>query len=135
MGFGKDFNVIVPTPERRGKIMLTVSTKYISLSKEGCKKLNLADNDGYVQLANKLDEKRKLYMGACKKSDEGAIQLFDTKRNTPKKSMAIQNIDAVAQLLKLDLGKGTYRVPGTYNEKLECLVFEGRHANLVAKEK
>lgn len=130
MAFDKGFTILAPSAERRGQISLTINDHYLAISKEGARELKLADCDGYVQLATKADKKQTLYAAAATKSDDGAIQLFDVKKNASKKNMSKSNILNVAEVLGLDVDKGTWKIPGTYDKNLNCLVFEGKKARL-----
>lgn len=107
------------------KIALTISPRYVSFSSGAYLVMDYAP---YIIFATDEDKKDTLFIFKADDKDKGTFRIWDTQREKSVKIIRPQIAKQVAQLLGLDNSNTTWRIPGTYDEENDCLVFNGKNA-------
>lgn len=110
---------------RESKITLTISPRYISFSTGAYLAMNYAHD---IYIATEKNVKNTVFIFKADENDKGTFHVWNTKQDKPAKIVRPAIAKQVAELLGLDNSKTTWRIPGIYDEKNDCLIFDGKKA-------
>lgn len=110
---------------RESKITLTISPRYISFSTGAYLAMDYAP---YIYIATEESKKDTVFVFKADENDKGTFRIWDKQRNKAVKIVRPAIAKQVAELLGLDNSKTTWRIPGIYDEKDDCLIFKGKEA-------
>lgn len=110
---------------RESKIILTISPRYVSFSTGAYLAMDYAH---FIIIATEEGKKDTVFIFKADETDKGTFSVWNTKQDKPAKIIRPAIAKQVAELLGLDNSKTTWRIPGIYDEKNDCLIFDGKKA-------
>lgn len=110
---------------RASKITLTISPRYVSFSSGAYIAMDYAHD---IYIATEENMKNTVFIFKADENDKGTFHVWNTKQDKPAKIVRPAIAKQVAELLGLDNSETTWRIPGIYNEKNDCLIFKGKDA-------
>lgn len=110
---------------RASKITLTISPRYVSFSSGAYLAMDYAP---YIFIATEEDKKNTVFVFKADENDKGTFRIWDKQREKAVKIVRPAIAKQVAELLGLDNSETTWRIPGIYDEKNDCLIFKGKEA-------
>lgn len=121
-------NPFYKSNSRASKIILTISPRYVSFSSGAYLAMDYAP---YIFIATEEDKKNAVFVFKADENDKGTFRIWDKQRDKAVKIVRPAIAKQVAELLGLDNSKTTWRIPGIYDEKDDCLIFKGKDAKEV----
>lgn len=118
-------NPFYKSNSRASKITLTISPRYVSFSSGAYLAMDYAP---YIYIATEEDKKNTVFVFKADENDKGTFRIWDKQREKAVKIVRPAIAKQVAELLGLDNSKTTWRIPGIYDEKDDCLIFKGKEA-------
>lgn len=119
------------TRSRKMGIALSVSDKHMTLSKGGAEALGFPENISFAIVDKKGAGDIAIFPEPKKAT--GTLRCWDVKDGRVRRFTNPKTAQRVAEVLHLDMSKGTWKIPGTYNEKDGCLIFDGKDAYPLSK--
>lgn len=110
---------------RASKITLTISPRYVSFSSGAYIAMDYAP---YIYIATGKDKKNTVFVFKADENDKGTFRIWDKQHDKAVKIVRPAIAKQVAELLGLDNSDTTWRIPGIYDEKDDCLIFKGKEA-------